>query len=225
MTTPPSDRNFFDDSEDDSDPTPDFNLNNRFSGQEKSAQEHWDMIQDRLFDRWETPLPNPPENCADPLDALKPHVEEFGAESFYGCVFKSETHRLEHELIPESIWRRMAFWHISKRQLESDEDATADPVPDKKIFTELDFKGFHCKALKFLRDINARHEIQQKYKWNTEGTYGSLSQDARDTSADVKDPRFDTSSSQDFESDADPDVDPDTGPDFNPRFGPDFRRW
>jgi len=40
MTTPPSDRNFFDDSEDDSEPTPDFILKNRFGGKEKSAQEH-----------------------------------------------------------------------------------------------------------------------------------------------------------------------------------------
>ena len=188
MTTPPSDRNFFDDSEDDSEPTPDFNLNNRFSGQGKSAQEHWDMIQDRLFDRWETPLPNPPENCADPLDALKPYVEEFGAESFYGCVFKSESCRLEHELIPESIWRRMACWPISNRNRNSDSAESAESEGEKLTYD--DATKFLTGLDKWMSNFKERLDRQAKYKWNDEGTFGWLTQDVEDKSNDRKSLRF-----------------------------------
>ena len=188
MTTPPSDRNFFDDSEDDSEPTPDFNLNNRFSGQEKSAQEHWDMIQDRLIDRWETPLPNPPENCADPLEALKPHVEEFGAESFYGCVFKSESHRLEHDLIPESIWLRMACWPISNRKRNSDSDGAAKS--EGKELTYDDATKFLTGLDKWMSNFKERLDRQAKYKWNDEGTFGWLIQDVEDKSNDRKSLHF-----------------------------------
>ena len=188
MTTPPSDRNFFDDSEDDSEPTPDFNLNNRFSGQGKSAQEHWDMIQDRLFDRWETPLPNPPKNYADPLDALKPHVEEFGAESFYGCVFKSESHRLEHDLIPESIWRRMACWPISNRNRNSDSAESAESEGEKLTYD--DATKFLTGLDKWMSNFKERLDRQAKYKWNDEGTFGWLIQDVEDKSNDRKSLRF-----------------------------------
>jgi len=188
MTTPPSDRNFFDDSEDDSDPTPDFNLNNRFGGKEKSAQEHWDMIQDRLFDRWETPLPNPPENCADPLDALKPYVEEFGAESFYGCVFKSESHRLEHDLIPESIWLRMACWPISNRNRNLDSDEAAESEGEKLTYD--DVTKFLTGLDKWMSNFKERLDRQAKYKWNDEGTFGWLIQDVEDKSNDRKSLRF-----------------------------------